>query len=62
MKKVMTIIAIIAGVVSVVTAVIVVCLYMKDITGSAKKITEYMKTLKDKLLRRRTLVEDIYED
>lgn len=62
MKKAMTIVAIVAGVVSVVTAVVVVCLYMKEITGSAKKIAGYMKALKDKLLKKEIFVEDIYED
>ncbi len=61
MKKAWTIVGIIAGIVSVVTAVVVVCLYMKEITGSLKKVAKYLKSLKDKFVNR-TFEEDIYEE
>jgi len=61
MKKAWTIVGIIAGIVSVVTAVVVVCLYMKEITGGLKKAAGYLKALKEKIVNK-DFEEDLYEE
>lgn len=55
MKKIVTVVAVLAGIIALITAVVGVCLYMKD-------IVRIFTTIKDKFLKKSSTTDAIFED
>ena len=55
MKKLLTVVAALAGIITMITAVVALCLYMEDIV---KVFTKF----KDKYWKKKAVAEEIFED